>query len=224
MNGRRSVLSNTAGTISIVDAAHVREQADAEIAPRLRRLIEQAQAGDAASFDELITSFQRKVVSTAWRMLGNQDDALDAAQEVFIRLHRYLRTFRVDQDFSAWLYRLIINACHDTRKRRPGFVSLEQEWQRGGLDHLRSDDDVEASASLMEDEMMIARALETLSAKEKAALVLRDLEGLSTEQVARVLGSSATTVRSQISSARVKMRLFRDRRVKMESGKREGSA
>ena len=177
----------------------------------LRLVIEKAQAGDAAAFDQLIIFFQRKVVSTAWRILGNQDDALDAGQEVFIKLHRYLHTFRVDQDFSAWLYRLIVNACHDTRKKRSRHVSLEEERERGALDSLRSSDDVEALAMVAEDESIIAAALETLSEKERAALVLRDLEGLPTEEVAKILGSSATTVRSQICSARAKIRQFRDR-------------
>lgn len=177
----------------------------------LRRTIDRAQAGDAAAFDELIGQFQRKVVSTAWRILGNQDDALDAAQEVFIRLHRYLRTFKADQDFAAWLYRLIINACHDTRKKRSRFVSFDDERERGTIERLRADDDVEATAIMLEDEAIIARALGTLSEKERAALVLRDLEGLATEEVARILGSSATTVRSQISSARSKIRAFREK-------------
>lgn len=177
----------------------------------LRSVIERAQAGDRAAFDHIVVCFQRKVVSTGWRVLGNQDDALDAAQEVFIKLHRYLHTFRSDQDFSAWLYRLIINACHDIRKRRPRYLSLEEERERGSLDGLRSNDDVEAAAMVSEDERIVVAALATLSEKERAALVLRDLEGLSTEEVAKVLGSSATTVRSQICSARAKIKAFRDR-------------
>jgi RNA polymerase sigma-70 factor (ECF subfamily) len=188
------------------------KESEAEGAARpLRPLIERAQAGEAGAFDQIVVAYQRRVVSTAWRILGNQDDALDAAQEVFLRLHRYLRSFRTDQDFSAWLYRLIINACHDTRKRRPHHVSLEQENARGVLERLQARDDVEASAILLEDERLIARALETLSEKERAALVLRDLEGLPTQEVAQILGSSPTTVRSQISSARAKLRAFRDR-------------
>ena len=189
----------------------MKEPADERPGSSLRLVIERAQAGDAAAFGQLILLHQRKVVSTAWRVLGNQDDALDAAQEVFIKLHRYLHTFRVDQDFSAWLYRLIVNACHDTRKRRPRHVSLEEERERGALDSLRSSDDVEAAAMVAEDESIIAAALETLSEKERAALVLRDLEGLATEEVAKILGSSATTVRSQICSARAKIKQFRDR-------------
>src|SRR6266545_3278314 len=71
--------------------------------------VERAKAGDPAAFEELIDCYQRKVLSTAWRMLGNREDAHDAAQEVFLRVHKYLSGFRSDQDFAAWLYRIIVN-------------------------------------------------------------------------------------------------------------------
>jgi RNA polymerase sigma-70 factor (ECF subfamily) len=177
----------------------------------LRPLVERAQAGDLDAFDRLVEGCQRRVVATAWRLLGNQDDALDAAQDVFFRLHRYLRSFKTDQDFHAWLYRLTVNACHDARRKRSNHLSLDHEKERGALEALRSDDDVEATASLRQDEALILKALDTLSEKERAALVLRDIEGLETEDVARALGSSPTTVRSQISTARAKLRQFRER-------------
>jgi RNA polymerase sigma-70 factor, ECF subfamily len=215
---RRIVLSHAVGSLQVAADGLRLKDSEPDARSPLRKTIERAQAGDVQAFDQLILEHQRKVVSTAWRILGNQDDALDAAQEVFIRLHRYLRTFRADQDFAAWLYRLIINACHDTRKRRGRHVSLEQEKERGALEHLRAEDDVEATAIMLQDEEIIGRALATLSEKERAALVLRDLEGFATEEVAKILGSSATTVRSQISSARSKIRAFRERHAKQGRG------
>lgn len=212
-------MSNVVGLAGLTKGLAVERPADQALADPLRPLIERAQAGDAAAFDRLLTCLQRRVVSTAWRLLGDQADALDAAQEVFFRLHRYLGSFRLDQDFSAWLYRLIVNACHDTRRRRTRHLSLEREQERGTLDNVPSGDDVEATAMLLEDERLIARALETLSEKERSALVLRDLEGLPTEEVARVLGSSPTTVRSQICTARAKLRAFRDRFLRGEGGR-----
>lgn len=205
------MVSDVVEVVRLTDGLRVNDTPESGISTPVRLLIERAQGGDAAAFDQLIVCFQRKVVSTAWRVLGNQDDALDAAQEAFIKLHRYLRTFRTDQDFSAWLYRLVVNACHDTRKRRPRHVSLEDEKERTGIERLRSTDDVEASAMVAQDERIIAAALDTLSEKERAAIVLRDFEGLETEEVAKILGSTPTTVRSQICSARAKIKLYRDR-------------
>jgi RNA polymerase sigma-70 factor, ECF subfamily len=177
----------------------------------LRSAVELAQAGDVAAFTDIVAWYQRRIISTAWRILGDETEALDAAQDVFLRLHRYLRSFDPTQDFGAWLYRMVVNACHDARRRRPRHLSLEDERARGTVEDLRSADDVEASAGALEDERVLAAALQTLSEKERAALVLRDLEGLTTQEVADALGSTATTVRSQISIARGKLRAFRER-------------
>lgn len=176
--------------------------------------VERAKAGDPAAVEALIDCYQRKVLSTAWRMLGNREDAHDAAQEVFLRVHKYLSGFRSDQDFAAWLYRIIVNVCRDHIRKRGGrhqFASFESEREAGTFEGLVSGEDVEANAIKSQQRAMIADALDTLPAKERAALVLRDLEGLSTEEVARVLGSSQTTVRTQISSARAKIKQYRDR-------------
>ncbi len=204
-------MSNFGEIVARPDSLRVKAPSQVSLETPLHALVERAQRGDALAFDQIIICCQRKVVATAWRILGNQADALDAAQEVFLRLYRYLRTFDTEQNFSAWLYRLIMNACHDTRKRRSKELSLDSEGERATLANMRADDDVEASAIGMEDHAVIARALASLPEKERMALVLRDLEGLPTEEVARVLGSTPTTVRSQISSARSKIRLFRER-------------
>jgi RNA polymerase sigma-70 factor, ECF subfamily len=177
-------------------------------------VVARAKSGDTAAFEELIDCYQRKVLSTAWRMMGNREDAYDASQEVFLRVHKYLAGFRSDQDFAAWLYRIIVNVCRDQlRKRgRPHqFASFESEREAGTLEALSSSEDVEANAIRSQQRALLADALDTLSTKERAAVVLRDLEGLSTEEVARVLGSSQTTVRTQISSARAKIKRYRDR-------------
>lgn len=177
-------------------------------------MVERAKAGDPAAFEEMIDCYQRKVISTSWRMLGNKEDARDAAQEVFLRVYKYLGGFRVDQDFAAWLYRIIINVCRDhMRKRgRPDqFISFEAEHELGNFDAHASNEDIEGAAIRSQQQAMIVQALDTLTKKERAAIVLRDMEGLTTEEVARVLGSTQTTVRSHISSARAKIKKFRDR-------------
>ena len=177
-------------------------------------VIEQAKEGDSFAFEQLITSYQHRVVATAWRMLGNREDARDASQEVFLRVYKYLGGFRADQDFAAWLYRIIINVCRDHMRRRgrpDQFTSFEVEHELGNLDAHASNEDVEGAAIRSQQHAMIIRALDTLSKKERAAIVLRDMEGLTTEEVARVLGSTQTTVRSHISSARAKIKKFRDR-------------
>ena len=183
-------------------------------APSLTSLIERAKAGESAAFEQLVDHHQRKVLSTAWRMLGNREDARDAAQEVFLRVHKYLKSFRTDQEFGGWLYRIIVNVCRDHARKhgnRHQFASFESERDAGAFEELVSKEDVETNAIRSQERALVAEALATLSNKERAALVLRDLEGLSTKEVAQALGSTQTTVRTQISSARAKIKLYRDR-------------
>lgn len=180
----------------------------------LSLLIERAKAGDASAFDRLIICCQPKVISIAWRMLGNTEDAKDAMQEAFLRAYKYLHRFDNRQPFRNWLYRITINVCRDMLRRRARsdlFTSLEAEQELGNLDKLAGPDDPEAAADLAQCRAMIARALDTLSEKERAVIVLRDLEGLSTEEVARIMGSSKSTVRAQLSSARLKIARHCDR-------------
>jgi RNA polymerase sigma-70 factor (ECF subfamily) len=182
----------------------------------LWQLIESAKQGDASAFDELMVRYQRRVVSTAWRMLGNREDARDAAQEVFLRVFKYLKSYRPAEDFDGWLYSIVVNVSRDiARKRPPSAIDYcESEGSGKELDRIAAAGDVEGSIIQSQQRGIITRALATLSRKEREALVLRDLEGLSTEEVARVLGSSQATVRSQISSARRKIKAFKDRLMK----------
>ena len=176
-------------------------------------LIRRAQAGDSTAFDQLIVAHQRRALGLAWRLLGNAEDASDATQEAFLRVFRHLDKFDASLDFAGWLYRIVVNACNDLARRRGSrFSSYEAALESGALAEPASPHDVESAAMAAEEQARILRALAQLTEKERAAIVLRDLEGLPTEEVARILGSSPTTVRSQISSARVKLRAFREKR------------
>ena len=82
----------------------------------LEQAIVRARQGDLEAFDIIIRRSERRVVSVAWRILGDEDDARDAAQEVFLRVFRYLGSFRAGESFPAWLYRIAINTCRDARR------------------------------------------------------------------------------------------------------------
>ncbi|HKY03750.1 MAG TPA: RNA polymerase sigma factor [Blastocatellia bacterium] len=177
-------------------------------------LIERAREGDAAAFDQIMVCYQRTVISTAWRLLGNREDARDAAQEVFLRVYKYLGRFKRGEDFAGWLYRITVNVCNDMRRKRKQtqqISSLDDNEIEGNLERIAGGSDAESSAIRSQQRTIIAEALGTLTEKERAAVVLRDLEGLSTDEVARVLGSSRSTVRSQISYGRAKIKKYRDR-------------
>ncbi|MDX2030525.1 MAG: sigma-70 family RNA polymerase sigma factor [Blastocatellia bacterium] len=177
------------------------------------QLIRRAQAGDSTAFDQLVLAHQRRTLALAWRLLGNAEDARDAAQEAFLRAFRHLGRFDASLDFAGWFYRIIVNACNDlARKRGNRFSSFEAALESGALAEPASPRDTESEAMAAQEQTRILKALAQLTEKERAAIVLRDLEGLPTEEVARILGSSPTTVRSQISSARTKLKAFREKR------------
>jgi RNA polymerase sigma-70 factor (ECF subfamily) len=182
------------------------------------QLIARARTGERAAFDQLMTLHQQRVVTLAWRLLGTREDARDAAQEAFLRVYRHLHKYDVSQPFQAWLYRIVVNVCRDLQRQRGRHsgVALEDDQ----VASLASSDDSEAAALAAQEHAWLMIALASLSEKERAAIVLRDLEGLPTEEVAQLLGSSATTVRSQISVARVKLKLFYERQLHAQ-GKRK---
>src|SRR6187200_775578 len=96
----------------------------------LRLLIERAVSGDTVAFEQIMIHSQQKVMALSWRMLGNEADARDASQEVFLRVYKYLKRFRQDRDFFAWLYGITVNVCRDSLKMRQNhsnrFVPLSE--------------------------------------------------------------------------------------------------
>jgi len=167
------------------------------------RLIAAAKSGDLAAFELLIRQHERLVLVTSLRLLGNLADAQDASQEVFLRLYRNLSKVESNAAFSSWLYRVTVNICHDLRRKRHAAVPVEDAALIPSAEA-----DPQQGTAQTERRHALELSLRLLSEKERAALVLRDLEGLSTEEVARALGSSQATVRSQISKARIKVRAF----------------
>ena len=167
----------------------------------LRQLVRDAKAGDAASFERIVTLHECLVLRVAQRILLNGEDARDAAQEVFIRLHRALNRFDEEKDLGPWLYRLTVNVCRDVLRRGKRDVSLDTI-----SDSADALPNPEQSAAAAQQYRMVLDALRQLSPREREAVVLRDLEGRSTGEVAGILGSSEATVRSQLSTGRIKMK------------------
>jgi RNA polymerase sigma-70 factor, ECF subfamily len=164
-------------------------------------LLERAIAGDVSAFEQIILRYERRVLSLAWRLLGKLEDAQDASQEVFFRAFRYLRRFDQRRPFEPWLIKMTVNVCYDLGRKR-------QEQPQGLIDPdiLNAIGDPHNELHAEEQRTMLYQALQQLPEKQRAAIVLRDIEGLSTTEVAEVLGSSEATVRSQISTARLKIK------------------
>lgn len=169
----------------------------------LAALVERARDGDGRAFDRLMVETQARVMGVAWRLLGSREDARDASQEVYLRVYRHLDRFRAGYDFHGWLYRITVNVCRDiARRRRRAPLAAGAPSEPGSPP--------EAEQDLLQSERWnrLLQALAGLPARERAAIVLRDLEGLTSEQVARVLGSRPATIRGQVAAARMRIRAF----------------
>ena len=165
-----------------------------------------------AAFERIMSQSERRVLRVALRLLNNPQDAQDAAQEVFLRLYRHLGSLDETRGCEAWLHRVTVNVCHDIARSRRHSIGLE-DLPEPADSQPGAHDDVERA----QEREIVRRGLSRLGEKERAALVLRDVEGLSTREVAAILGSSENTVRSQISTARLKLREFAGRLLRKRS-------
>ncbi len=186
---------------------------DAASKSQITTLALQAKTGDPAAFDRLMELEQGRVLRIANRLLVQSDDTADAIQEVFLRLYKHIETFDPSQHWDAWIYRIAVNVCRDmNRKRRwRELLSLDAWLKTGGRPPttlLRADD----GAVRSERRKLLEEGLRRLPEKERAALVLRDVEGLSAAEAAQVLGTREATVRSQASRARSRLREFLTKR------------
>lgn len=168
-----------------------------------------ARGGDLTTFESLMRRHERLVFGTARRLLGATEDAEDVAQEVFLRLYRHLERLDPTRPLGSWLYRVTVNACLSLGRRRRVRATVEIDRLAGEL--VSVGPDPAAAAELGEEHQMVAEGLESLTGKEREALVLHDLEGLSTQEVAAALDITDVTVRTHLCRARQKMRAFRER-------------
>lgn len=169
----------------------------------LRHIIRAARAGDDAAFEELMVLSERRVAQIAWAILGDAEDVKDAVQETFLRLFRFLGRYDERKEFSGWLARITVNVCRDALRRRKTRTHepLEVDVRSGDAG---ADDELIAR----DDLARLRRAVDALPPKERMAIILHDVEGLPTSDVAGALGSSVSTVRVQLSKARAKLRAW----------------
>ena len=172
-----------------------------------QELVKRVQKGDKKAFDLLVIKYQQKVVNLVMRYLGDYTEALDVAQEAFIKAYRALPNFRGDSAFYTWLYRIAVNTAKnhlasEGRRSTPGDVDAEVAERYEGGERLR--EHATPEDYLCEEEMLavIRGAIDDLPEDLRTAITLRELEGLSYEEIAEVMGCPIGTVRSRIFRAR----------------------
>jgi RNA polymerase sigma-70 factor (ECF subfamily) len=159
--------------------------------------IDRCRAGDIAGLHVLYDLHRKKVYNLSWRMLGNPHDAEDSLQEVFIKAFDRVKNYRGDSAFSTWLYRMTANHCLDILRRRKILSFMGFETVPEVEDKKRSGGDMSLGLS-----PVIEAALKKLPEKQRACLLMREMEELSYEDIAQVLGLSLGSVKSNIFRAK----------------------
>lgn len=167
--------------------------------------------------------YQRKVYSVAFGFLRNQEDALDVVQESFIKVHRYLGNFEGNSSFYTWLYRIVTNLCIDHMRKNKRYKALEfdDSLRHDGKGEGAADGETRPLSGLSDPAQMLQRreildavqdGLQYLSEKHRAVIVMRELEGMSYEEMAKAMGCSKGTIMSRLFHARRNMqRLLTER-------------
>ena len=169
-------------------------------------LVQRTLGGDSAAFEQLILRHERRIFTLALKLLGATHDAQDAAQEVFLRAFKYIHRFDVRRPIEPWLMQMTVNVCRNIGRSR------QRQWNTFpdvvAPEAASADESANPYAGIAEEQerRMLWRALNELPEKERMAVILRDIDGLSTAEVAEILCSSESTVRSQVSRARVRMK------------------
>ena len=174
--------------------------------------LKRASRGDERAFEALITPHADATYRLCLRMMGNEQDAADMAQEAFLRAWRSLSSYKGQSRFSTWLFRVTTNVCLDElRRRKRGESESMQALEENGLEIVDTGDTPESALDRAELRRELKSAIACLNEDQRAALILRDVQGLPYEEIARALDLNLNTVKSRISRARAALRekLFR---------------
>lgn len=165
--------------------------------------------GDPAAFDEVYRQYAPMVFNLAYRMAGSEERAEDFTQEVFLRIYRHLGRFSGRSTLKTWVYRVAVNHCRSRLSRRRFFFQplAEEQDDETGVQVRDSGRDPEDLALASDAGRQIGRALRHLKPVFREAVVLRDLEGLTYEEIAEILKVRIGTVRSRIARGREQLRL-----------------
>lgn len=171
-------------------------------------LVQRVQKGDKKAFDLLVLKYQRKIMGLLARMIGSQSEVEDIAQETFIKAYRAIPQFRGDSAFYTWLYRIAINTARNwlsSSDRKLNYPDTHENKDGETFSHSDNLIDIatpESSMVTQEIVRTVNEAIETLPEDLRMAIVLRELEGLSYEEIAKAMACPVGTVRSRIFRAR----------------------
>ncbi len=174
-------------------------------------LVERAQRGDVQAYNELVLAYQQLAYNVAYRITSNEDQAMDATQDGFLKGYRALSQFR-GGSFKAWILRIITNCCYDQLRRRQRRPQTPIDDLLENDEHSRlledTDDRPETAVERQEFDITIQRALNLLPEDQRVTVIMSDIEGMSYEEIAAATDVALGTVKSRLSRGRAKLRAF----------------
>jgi RNA polymerase sigma factor (sigma-70 family) len=177
-------------------------------------LVKRSLHGDMVAYDALIKRYQERIYATVYHMTGNHEDANDLAQETFIKGFRALKSFKGDSSFFTWVYRIAINKTINFLKQRKNKIHLSlndldiQTENDPDLVALTSDKTPRREANLSELQIKLNEALAKLSSVHRLVVTLHDVQGLSHEEIGKIMDCNIGTVRSRLFYARQQLQAY----------------
>lgn len=172
-------------------------------------LVERHRCGDVRAFNEVYARFEEMVYNLAFRLSGNYEEAADLTQEIFLRVYRHLGSFGGRSSLKTWIFRIAVNHCRDRLSRwRPLTQPIGDDVGEGEVAYADPSRGPEELAVAADEGRRVAEGLARLPPAFREAVVLRDIEGLSYEEIADVLGVRIGTVRSRIARGRDQLRVL----------------
>lgn len=178
-------------------------------------LVARVQAGDTAAFDHIVSRYKDRVYSYACRMLGDPETAGEAAQDVFLRAFRYMDRFRGDAKFSTWFYTIVTSTCKNAAAYH-GYRAKRREASAPNAENGAAPDPVDRVPDLsmapetlverLDTRRAVRRAIESLPELYRQAIVLKDINDMSYEEMTRILNCRLGTVKSRLARARAMLR------------------
>jgi len=193
----------------------IREESPAVIATVDDRvLVRQAQGGDYSAFDTLVQKYQERIYATIYHMTSNHEDANDLTQETFIKAYKALNSFKGDSSFFTWVYRIAVNKTINFIKQRKNRVHMSLDDLDFNAEHdpdlmaLISDKTPRREINLTELQEKLNEAMQKLSESHRLVVTLHDVQGLSHEEIAKIMDCNIGTVRSRLFYARQQMQAY----------------
>lgn len=175
-----------------------------------KELIRQAKSGNLKAYEEIIGLYEKKVFSTIYYMVKNDNEVEDIAQEVFIKIYKNLGDFKEESSLYTWIYRITVNVCIDELKKRKKVVYLNEKIDtKDGEVELQLPDDSKSPTDIAEDNDLkdkLEKCIKKLPESQRMMIILRDIKGFTYMEIAEIMKMNLGTVKSKINRARASLK------------------